>query len=262
MEITNRIPGEERIRIIVKYAEELNSRCRRGMEDTTVVVETEDYVFCGLFDGHNGNEISLACKKLFHEEFLKNLTTNIEESIKKTFNSLDRIVCEENMQGGTTGSIIYIPKKLNKDTNTYTIYSGNVGDSETLMIQNNENKKLTVVHSTDDINEKIRVKEAGGVIVFGRVYGSINITRSIGDKYFKCSLISDPYTKTEEVRISDGKQFIIMASDGLWGFCETDEIVSIVKRMEAEDMIAEELIKTALVNGSSDNISVIALTLN
>ena len=52
-----------------------------------------------------------------------------------------------------------------------------------------------------------------------------------------------------------------MASDGLWDFVEIKTIQKIVKNQLEPDDIARTLIKTAMGEGSGDNISVIVIKL-
>ena len=63
-------------------------------------------------------------------------------------------------------------------------------------------------------------------------------------------------------------KWVVAASDGLWDVFQNQvfnfikKLVDLVKSRESALEIAEELVRTAKVSGSNDNISVIVLKLN
>lgn len=95
----------------------------------------------------------------------------------------------------------------------------------------------------------------------GRLGGLLAITRAFGDLSLKknMGLIAKPDVKKLEIRLNH--RFLLVASDGLWDFVNTKTIQKILREQEEPDVIARTLIKTALNQGSIDNISVIVIRL-
>ncbi|CAI8590912.1 unnamed protein product [Vicia faba] len=77
-------------------------------------------------------------------------------------------------------------------------------------------------HKPDLEIEKERISKVGGFIHAGRVNGSLNLTRAIGDMEFKQNkflyaeqvVTANPDINT--VELSDEDEFIVLACDGIW----------------------------------------------
>ena len=95
----------------------------------------------------------------------------------------------------------------------------------------------------------------------GRLGGLLAITRAFGDISLKknMGLIAKPEVKKVEIRLSH--KYLVLASDGLWDFVDIKKIHKIVKDQAEPDDIARKLIKTALDEGSGDNVTVIVVKL-
>jgi serine/threonine protein phosphatase PrpC len=72
-------------------------------------------------------------------------------------------------------------------------------------------------------------------------------------------LVVKPEVKKVEIRLSH--RFIVVASDGLWDFVPIKTVQKILRESEEADVIGRSLIKTALAQGSVDNISVVVIRL-
>lgn len=99
------------------------------------------------------------------------------------------------------------------------LYCANVGDARAVLSRSGVARRLTYDHKASDENERIRVKEAGGFVIGGRVLGYLNIARSLGDHIssdessMKKFIIGDPYTSRTELTEDD--DLLIIASDGV-----------------------------------------------
>jgi serine/threonine protein phosphatase PrpC len=197
-------------------------------EDSHICELVGDYYIFGVFDGHGGPEVAIYVKKHFIEELKKNNNFkkgNIGQSLKETFNTLDKLLSEdlaieelkkikENFKKQNDIRIktvlnddefnIYNFLMLDKyykdipyttgctacvcliDTKKKIAYFANSGDSRAITIKkNNEIKAITKDHKPDDQKEKERIYNAGGYIVESRVEGILNLSRTIGDLQFK-----------------------------------------------------------------------------
>eukprot|EP00210_Caulerpa_lentillifera_P004524 g4317.t1 len=152
------------------------------------------------------------------------------------------------------------------------------GDCRGVLFQNGgEIMQLTREHSPASTAEEKRISELGGyVLTLGRadvprVMGVLSMTRSIGDFGLKPFIIPNP--ETTILRRSVRDEFIVLASDGLWGVLNNSEVCDLVNkcfecveskglsRHNASKLATHFLIKTAMDHGSSDNITVFVIDL-
>lgn len=136
---------------------------------------------------------------------------------------------------------------------------------------------LTREHSPVNLEEQERITALGGYVItvgrsdIPRVMGVLAMTRSIGDFGLKPYIIPNPETTILRRTVRD--EFIVLASDGLWGFLNNSEVCELVNkcferveskglsRHNASKLATHFLIKTAIENGSPDNITVFVIDL-
>ena len=88
-------------------------------------------------------------------------------------------------------------------------------DSKCYLIKKNSILKLTKDHKCNDKEEVERIKKNGGLIFNKRVFGSLMLTRSIGDREMKNYGVSSiPFININ--KIVDEDLFFVVASDGVW----------------------------------------------
>lgn len=128
-----------------------------------------------------------------------------------------------------------------------TLYVANAGDSRAVMAKKSDDGQslvacdLTRDHKPDDPEERVRIEGWGGYVcppyeegLSSRVYLDPEFTmiglamsRSIGDHAVKnVGVIAEPEVKVFELEEKD--QFLVMASDGVWEFINSQEAVEIV----------------------------------
>ena len=94
----------------------------------------------------------------------------------------------------------------------------NAGDSKAVLIRKNELLDITREHRASDEEERVRVESQGGVIIVHKtrslVQGSLQITRSIGDRKYKKYISCEPDVFEHDITSDD--QMLIMGSDGFW----------------------------------------------
>ena len=97
------------------------------------------------------------------------------------------------------------------------LYVANVGDTSAMICRNGVPTHLTTEHRASVETEKVRIKEAGGLVVWyggWRVNGTSAVSRSIGDEPLSAFLIAEPSITTYKIEAED--DFLVIASDGLW----------------------------------------------
>ncbi|KAK6267771.1 hypothetical protein QUC31_011931 [Theobroma cacao] len=103
----------------------------------------------------------------------------------------------------------------------------NAGDSRCVISRKSQAYNLSKDHKPDLEVEKDRILKAGGFIQVGRVNGSLNLARAIGDAEFKQNktlpaekqvVTANPDINT--VELCDDDEFLVLACDGIWTYVE------------------------------------------
>ncbi|XP_040968932.1 probable protein phosphatase 2C 60 isoform X2 [Gossypium arboreum] len=99
----------------------------------------------------------------------------------------------------------------------------NAGDSRCVISRKGQAYNLSRDHKPDLEAEKERILKAGGFIHAGRVNGSLNLSRAIGDMEFKKNKLLPAEKQTvsanpdiNTVELCDDDDFLVLACDGIW----------------------------------------------
>ena len=219
------------------------------------------YVYFGVCDGHGvvGHEVSEFIKNILPKELSKSLNqkdilTEDTKSKKKIFNIIDDVFITINdkltyndsinslYSGTTCVSVIYTPKKL---------ICANIGDSRAVLGRYDKNTKKWVAidlsrdHKPTEKDEAKRILNRGGRIkpftdeVTGEEYGpqriwvkkeevpGLAMTRSFGDRV-AASVGCICLPETKDFNFEEDDKFLILASDGIWEFIESNECINII----------------------------------
>lgn len=232
---------------------------KRSFKDYAIYFLTLTFAVCIFYsfnsDGHGyyGHEVSGYIKEnlpmdLNHaikKQQLNILTDNLERVISQTFESqnynlLTNTMIDSKLSGTTCVSVLYTPEKL---------IIGNIGDSRVIIGKYHKNKwehkNLSRDHKPTEKDEAERILQVGGRIrqmkdddgsFIGplRVYmkdkdmPGLSMTRSFGD-YFASTAGCISRPEVTEYYFQAEDKFMVIASDGLWEFIESQEVVEIVK---------------------------------
>ncbi|KAF8006032.1 hypothetical protein BT93_K0350 [Corymbia citriodora subsp. variegata] len=263
--------------------------------------------FFGVYDGHGGSQVASYCQERIHlalEEEMEvakrgfrdgsswsNGKEQLEKALSSCFLKVDDEVCGvsrsmngsdpslmESMAPETVGSTAVVGLVCS----THIIIA-NCGDSRAVLYRGKETVPLSVDHKPNREDECARIEAVGGRVIQWdgfRVCGVLAMSRAIGDRYLKPSIIPDP----EVVFFPRAKEdeCLILASDGLWDVVTNEEACDMARRRillwhkkngdnlpaergegidPAAQAAADYLSKLALQRGSRDNISVIVIDL-
>ena len=219
------------------------------------------YIYLAVCDGHGveGHKVSGFIKKTLPKElsaslYNKNIATNDDNLKKQLYNIItdtfikvnEKLISNETINsvfsGTTCVSVIFTPTKL---------ICANIGDSRAVLGQyNNKIKKWTAVnlsrdHKPTEEDEARRIYKKGGRIkpfideITGGQIGpqrvwlkddevpGLAMTRSFGDRVAAIAgTICIPEIK--EHIFNEEDKFLIVASDGIWEFIDSEECVNIV----------------------------------
>ena len=152
------------------------------------------------------------------------------------------------------------------------IICSNAGDSRSVMGIKDGFKEMSHDHKPMNIEERKRIEDAGGVVTSGRVDGNLAVSRAFGDFEFKDTRLAADKTKVTakpEIIVHERTaedDILILACDGVWDVFSSAECIQYVRELYESgegdiQKIAEEVIEKALIKGSKDNISCVALKL-
>ncbi|GFP93562.1 probable protein phosphatase 2c 60 [Phtheirospermum japonicum] len=230
--------------------------------------------FFGVYDGHGGKEVSKFCAKFLHRQVMEHeayVAGDLSTSLKKAFLRMDQMMCGKTGQkelallrgkdaqpSEDTGQTDRWPEETAcyKMQEIHSGYHGpsagttacvaiirnnqllvaNAGDSRCVMSRKGQAYDLSKDHKPDIAAEKRRILEAGGYVQYGRVNGSLNLARAIGDMEMKQNkslpaekqiVTADPDIVT--IERSDDDEFLIIACDGIWDCMSSQQAVDFVK---------------------------------
>lgn len=183
-----------------------------------------------------------------------------------------RILNNGNGNSGCTANVVLIVKDK--------IYCANSGDSRAIIMRGGNAFALSVDHKPETPTELSRIEKAGGTVTNGRVNGSLNLSRALGDLEFKKNnrfpgnknpkeYIITAFPDITETSFTPDINLIILGCDGIWE-CKTNQyIVEYFNRSSPTNLVrtCEDFLDSILAPDTStswglDNMSVIAIRVN
>ncbi|KAL6226729.1 hypothetical protein ACLB2K_000690 [Fragaria x ananassa] len=264
--------------------------------------------FFGVYDGHGGCQVANYCRERVHSALVEEIEIaksglnestgeswqeHWKEAFTNCFMKVDAEVAgapistHSSSTGASEASVDHIAPETVGSTAVVAVVCpshiivANCGDSRAVLYRGRVAMPLSVDHKPDREDEYERIEAAGGKVIQwdgSRVFGVLAMSRSIGDRYLKPSIIPDP----EVMFVSREKEdeCLILASDGLWDVITNEEACDIarrrilvwhkkygdtVERGEGADPAAEAaavyLTRLAIQKGSKDNITVVVVDL-
>lgn len=210
-----------------------------------------------VYDGHGGADVAQFLAENFHSYFSQ-ATGSVRERMITAFKNADEHEFVKNDKWcGSTATVVFIKNGI--------AHFAHAGDSRALL-QSDDNAVdfATKDHKPTRDDERIRIKNAGGEVCFGRVSGILAVSRAIGDYSIgKQLVISEP--EYAERPLTKKNNFLILASDGLWDEMEEGEVAVLLTKYSLDgyelDVIAKKLGEIAIKRGSTDNITVMLVDL-
>ncbi|MBA0814010.1 hypothetical protein Gohar_019861 [Gossypium harknessii] len=239
----------------------------------------EKFDFYGVYDGHGGSRVAEECKERLHKLLVEEIVEEGSGSgidwgrtMERCFEKMDEEVNKGRMAEEMVGSTAVVAVVGNGK-----VVVANCGDSRAVLSRGGVAMPLSFDHKPDRPDELERVEAAGGRVINWngyRVLGVLATSRSIGDQYLKPFVICKPEVTVREV--TNGDEFLILASDGLWDVVSNEVACRVVRRClngqirsKTADVLnqnraseaAAVLVELAMSRGSKDNISVIVVEL-
>ncbi|XP_030628568.1 protein phosphatase 1G isoform X2 [Chanos chanos] len=182
---------------------------------------------------------------------------------------------EPGSDSGTTAVVALIRGKQ--------LIVANAGDSRCVVSERGKAVDMSYDHKPEDELELARIKNAGGKVTMdGRVNGGLNLSRAIGDHFYKRNKALPPEEQmisampdVKVLTLNPDHEFMVVACDGIWNVMSSQEVVDFVsERMKADEgseprplsSIVEELLDHCLAPDTSgdgtgcDNMTCVIVT--
>lgn len=213
------------------------------------------YTMATVMDGHGpfGHIVSHRCVRTvpFYLSQSPSFPSNMKEALIEAFETAQADLVGHALQnswdvqasGSTAIAAIWKGNKL---------WTANVGDSRCIIGSETERKLLfeTEDHKPQDAKEKARIESRGGevrsktypdgwvnhrIFVKGATYPGLCMARTFGDESVKAhGVIATP--EVAEVTLDmDKKPFIILASDGVWEFMDSQFVIKAMSKKISTD---------------------------
>ena len=227
---------------------------------------TDLLAFYGVYDGHGGSYVASNCAKYVHKMLLEHPAFPYDARLAfyDVFQRADRVVTAPADRSGSTALCCAVLGT--------TLYVANLGDSECVLGTRSSSGKaryagevLTRKHNPTTPEEKRRIAQLGGSVVFGRLFGTLAVSRGLGDMAYKQA--GKEYVSVVPhvaVRALDRTaRFLVLACDGLWDTVSYDAAARRVGEMldagAPPGAAAHALCEMTLSRGSQDNVSVVVV---
>nr|XP_032631098.1 protein phosphatase 1G isoform X2 [Chelonoidis abingdonii] len=185
---------------------------------------------------------------------------------------------EPGSDSGTTAVVALIRGKQ--------LIVANAGDSRCVVSEGGKAVDMSYDHKPEDELELARIKNAGGKVTMdGRVNGGLNLSRAIGDHFYKRNKDLPPEEQMisalpdiKVLTIKEEHDFMVIACDGIWNVMSSQEVVDFIQakisqKDENGDLrplssIVEELLDQCLAPDTSgdgtgcDNMTCIIICFN
>lgn len=222
------------------------------------------FALFGVFDGHGGADASDFVKKHLQDYLCAELSNQLQGGINEEaiFKALK--VCFKNLQtdypgvdDGTTAVIAFFFEEK--------IWIANVGDSRALFVNTDQQGKAT--QASEDAKPTVdryrkKIEKKGGVVILGRVMGSLSVACAIGDKNLDPYLPHHP--KISCYNLNEAPEYLVLCCDGLTDVASTNEIGSALMTLHEKGnnptLMAKSLVFHAVgVSQSRDNVTVMVI---
>ncbi|XP_015241975.1 PREDICTED: protein phosphatase 1G [Cyprinodon variegatus] len=182
---------------------------------------------------------------------------------------------EPGSDSGTTAVVALIRGKQ--------LIVANAGDSRCVVSERGKAVDMSYDHKPEDEVELTRIKNAGGKVTMeGRVNGGLNLSRAIGDHFYKRNKTLPPEEQmisampdVKVLTLNEDHDFMVIACDGIWNVLSSQEVVDFVSerikpdkdgKTRALSSIVEELLDHCLAPDTSgdgtgcDNMTCMIIT--
>lgn len=259
-EKTHVCEGEDKITNDMLQKMGIGIACRKGLKPEspnqdsfsfTYVGGESGFSLYGVYDGHGpvGHDVSQFVKEMLpklivnHASLEKDPETAFRDSYVKCQELIQLQQDEKKLDAslsGCTTSVVYRPH------HDQFIVVSHVGDSRAVLASSTKSsdiQELTIDHKPNLPEEKARIESRGGRVVFDgfynhrvfakdAMYPGLNMSRALGDTlaHRDAGITATPDVLRVPIlkQSSDKAPMLMVCTDGVWEFIESDEAVKMV----------------------------------
>ena len=218
-------------------------------EDTIYKIQDFHRAHCfSLFVGHGGPDASKHVAENLKDIGKKLFTSPIKDTLIEEFKETDEGLRE--VDSGTDAMIAFV----NENNKELTI--AHVGSCRAVASTEGKAIQLSKDHTPSNEEEINRINDAGGHIAFGKIMGTLDSTRSLGDCEHKWAKDKDhteenylisPIPEIEQCKLSN-IEFFVLASKNVWDAIGNQEAINSLRA----SLRKGEGVKSVVDNFTSD----------
>uniref|UniRef100_A0A3B3VNH2 Protein phosphatase 1G n=1 Tax=Poecilia latipinna TaxID=48699 RepID=A0A3B3VNH2_9TELE len=137
----------------------------------------------------------------------------------------------------------------------------NAGDSRCVVSERGKAVDMSYDHKPEDEVELTRIKNAGGKVTMdGRVNGGLNLSRAIGDHFYKRNKSLPPEDQmisampdVKVLTLNEDHDFMVIACDGIWNVLSSQEVVDFISERIKPDQDGKTRALSAIVEELLDH---------
>ncbi|KAJ1450320.1 phosphatase 2C-like domain-containing protein [Pelagophyceae sp. CCMP2097] len=230
--------------------------------------------FFGVYDGHGGPAVAAFAAQQLRGEFEKRVQhgASTAAALEAAY-----VACDARLSAGEVdGADAAGSTALTVVVTASEIVCACAGDSVGVFCRGGRRRAtpLGAAHTPREAGEAARIGAAGGLVLRGRVNGSLAVSRALGDVSFKRNSAKPP-AEQAVVAVPDvqtfareaADEFFVVACDGVWDVFTLEQVATFVEtawraQVREPSQIAKRLIEFALLRGSKDNLTALVVILN
>jgi len=214
---------------------------REKNEDNFIAEKINDLYVFGVADGIGGHTGGEYASKIAIGELRESIKRKGEHGLKESFEKANSTIVRENERKNSNMGTTLVACVVKEKTGRYIV--ANVGDSRAYIF----NETIWKTRSHNLVQELVIKGVINKEEAFNHPQKNV-VTRALGlEKDVKTDVFYN---------LRRGTLTILLCSDGLSDYVNDEEIAKIAKRYNPKKA-CNKLVKTALENGSKDNITII-----
>ncbi|KAL0074062.1 phosphatase 2C-like domain-containing protein [Phycomyces blakesleeanus] len=239
---------------------------RMTMEDSHTIIPTYKDThasFFAVYDGHGGDLAAKYSGEHLHEILFRSQAFrrhNYRDALKRSYFTIDEQMRRDPLFANDLSGCTAVSALLTEDN---VLFVANAGDSRAI-ISTTKGKAIPLSHDHKPTlkQEHFRITQAGDYVEFGRVNGSLALSRALGDFEFKKNsqlppekqaVTADPDITEHE--LTDYDEFMVIACDGIWDCMTSQEVVDFVRQHLRDRMKIKDICEALLDNCLADEVT-------
>ncbi|KAI9023780.1 phosphatase 2C-like domain-containing protein [Phycomyces nitens] len=239
---------------------------RMAMEDSHTIIPSykgTNTSFFAVYDGHGGDLAAKYSGEHLHEILFRSQAFQrhrYRDALKRSYLAIDEQMRRDPLFSNDLSGCTAVSALLTEDN---VLFVANAGDSRAI-ISTTKGKAIPLSqdHKPTLKKEHFRITQAGDYIEFGRVNGSLALSRALGDFEFKKNsqlppekqaVTADPDISEHE--LTDQDEFMVIACDGIWDCMTSQEVVDFIRQHLRDRVSIKDICEALLDNCLADEVT-------